>query len=77
MPLGVVTVRSTVPVPAGDVAVTEVEESAVIVPGLPGPKSTAVALPRLSPVTVTLVPPAVGPVSGLTPVRVGGGVVST
>ena len=57
VPLGVVTVTSTVPVPAGEVAVTEVAESAVMVPGLPGPKSTAVALPRLSPVTVTLVPP--------------------
>ena len=58
VPSGVVTVTSTVPVPAGDVAVIDVarvggDES-------PGslPKSTAVAPARSVPVTVTLVPPA-------------------
>ncbi len=45
--------------------------SAVIVPGLALPKSTAVALVRLLPVTVTLVPPANGPALGLTAVTVG------
>ena len=63
-PDGVTTVTSTVPVPAGDVAVTEVELSAVMVPGVE-PKSTAVAPDRLVPVIVTLVPPPVGPVTGL------------
>ena len=48
---------STVPVPAGDVAVIEVAESAVMVPGV-DPKSTAEALARSVPVMVTLVPPA-------------------
>ena len=47
-PDGVTTVTSTVPVPAGDVAVTEVELSAVIVPGVE-PKSTAVAPDRSVP----------------------------
>ena len=63
---------STVPVPAGEVAVTDVELSAVIVPGVP-PKSTAVAPDRFVPVTVTLVPPPVGPVVGLMAVTAGGG----
>ncbi len=48
--------------------------SAVIVPGLALPKSTAVALVRLLPVTVTLVPPAPGPEVGLTTVTVGAAV---
>ena len=57
-------VTSTVPVPAGEVAVTEPAESAVIVPAF-DPKSTALAPPRLVPVMVTLVPPPVGPADGL------------
>ena len=72
IPDGVETVTSTVPVPAGDVAVTEVPLSTVIVPGTP-PKSTAVAPLRFVPVTVTLVPPPTGPVAGLTAVTAGGG----
>jgi hypothetical protein len=63
----VVTVTSTAPVPAGDVAVSDVALSAVMVPGV-DPKSTAVAPDRSVPVTVTLVPPDGGPVDGLTPV---------
>ena len=59
---------STVPVPGGDVAVIEVAESAVMVPGLFDPKSTAEALPRSVPVMVTLVLPDGEPESGLTPV---------
>ena len=35
------------------------------------PKSTAVAPVKLVPLTVTEVPPAVGPLFGLTPVTVG------
>ena len=45
---GVVTVTSTVPVPAGEVAVMEVAESAVIVAALE-PKSTAVAADEVRP----------------------------
>ena len=37
------------------------------------PKLTAVAPVKLVPVMVTTVPPAVGPLLGLTPVTVGGG----
>ena len=48
----------------------EVAESAVTVPATV-PKSTAVAPDRLVPVTVTAVPPAVGPDVGLTPVTAG------
>ncbi len=44
---------------------------AVIVPGLAVPKSTAVAPVKLVPLTVTEVPPAVGPLVGLTTVTVG------
>ena len=69
VPSGVVTVTSTVPVPGGAVAVIEVSESAVMVPGVE-PKSTAVAPDRSVPVMVTLVPPAGGPVDGVTPVTV-------
>ena len=36
------------------------------------PKLTALAPVRLVPVTVTTVPPVVGPEAGLTPVTVGG-----
>ena len=70
VPPTVVTVTSTVPVPAGEVAVIEVAESAVIVAAL-DPKSTALAPPRLVPVMVTLVPPPVGPLVGLIEVTVG------
>ena len=48
----------------------EVAVLAVIVPATP-PKATPVALDRFVPVTVTLVPPAVGPAAGDTEVMVG------
>ncbi len=64
VPPTVVTVTSTVPVPAGEVAVIEVAESAVMVAAF-DPKSTALAPSRLVPVMVTLVPPPVGPLVGL------------
>ncbi len=70
VPPGVVTVTSTVPVPAGEVTVMESAVSAVTVPAVV-PKSTAVAFARLVPVTVTLVPPPSGPALGLTAVTVG------
>ena len=57
VPLGVVTVTSTVPVPAGAVTVRLVAVTPVIeVPGFV-PKSTAVAPVKLVPLTVTELPP--------------------
>ena len=73
VPPAVVTVTSTVPVPAGEVTVMEVAVSAVTVPAVV-PNLTAVAFARLVPVTVTLVPPAPGPEVGLTAVTVGAAV---
>jgi len=71
VPPAVVTVTSTVPIPAGEVAVIWValltaKEAAALLPNL-----TAVAPEKLVPVMVTLVPPGVGPVFGLTLVTVG------
>src|SRR5258707_13110330 len=71
VPPAVVTVTSTVPTPAGEVAVIwvallTVKEAAALLP-----KLTAVAPEKLVPVMVTLVPPDVGPVFGLTLVTVG------
>ena len=69
------TVTSTVSVPAGLVAVQLVAELQVTpVAALPDPKSTVVepeVVEKLVPVMVTDVPPAAGPVAGLTAVTVG------
>ena len=73
VPADVVTVMSTMPLPGGLVTVIWVPESAVIRPAAP-PKLTLVAPPRLVPVIVTTVPPAVVPLDGDTPVTAGGGV---
>ena len=62
VPDGVVTVMSTVPLPAGLVTVICVPESAVMVPAAP-PKLTPVAPARPVPVIVTAVPPAVVPLA--------------
>ena len=71
VPPGVVTVMSTAPaVSAGAIAVMLVAVSAVIA-AVAVPNLTAVEPVRLVPVIVTLVPPAVGPAVGLTPVTVG------
>jgi hypothetical protein len=72
LPPGVVTVTLTDPVPAGLVTVICVLESAVTFPVAP-PKLT-VAPPRLVPVIVTAVPPAVVPLDGDNPVTAGAGV---
>jgi hypothetical protein len=73
VPPGVVTVISTVPVPAGDLMVSEVAELTVrTVPALE-PNLTAVAPVNPVPVTVTVVPPAAGPAAGEIPVTVGTG----
>ena len=69
VPPKVVTVTSTVPVPAGAVAVTEVAESAVTVAAAE-PNATVAPL-RSEPVMVTLVPPVGDPVVGLMPVTTG------
>ena len=59
---------------AGDVAVHEVVKVQLTVGLAVKPKSTVVApapVRKLVPVTVTVVPPAVGPAVGLTAVTVG------
>ena len=71
MPVGVVTVMSTVPVPAGDTALRPVEETTLKLLAAVVPKSTAVAPVKFVPVTVTVVPPDVGPEVGLIAVTVG------
>lgn len=73
VPAGVVTVTSTAPtlVAAGAVAVIEVSLFTVNDDAATGPKSTAVAPVNPLPVTVTVVPPASGPLDGLTPVTTG------
>ncbi len=73
MPPGVVTLTSTVPVPAGDVAVIWVGLLTVNEPAALPPKLTAVAPEKLVPVTVTVVPPPAEPMFGATPVTVGAG----
>ena len=69
------TVISTVPVPAGLVAVMEVPDGATLtmVAGFE-PKSTEVPSVKPVPMIVTVVPPPVGPVVGLTEVTMGVGV---
>ena len=71
VPAPVVTVMSTVPLPAGEVAVIEVELLTVNDVALVLPNLTAVAPLRLEPEIVTLVLPASGPSFGTTPLTVG------
>ena len=71
MPPAVVTVTSTVPVPAGEVAVIEVAELTVKAVAAVLPNLTAEAAVRLLPVIVTLVPPPVGPLVGAIEATVG------
>jgi hypothetical protein len=73
VPLEVVTLISTVPVPAGDVAVMEVAEMTVKLAAVVAPKVTAVAPVKLVPVMVTVVPPVCGPAVGELEVTVGTG----
>ena len=73
MPLGVVTVTSTVPVPGGAVALIWVGPSTLMSVAGVLPNSTSVAPERSVPVIVTLVPPAAGPWSGSTAVTAGAG----
>ena len=71
MPAGVITVTSTVPVPAGLSAVIVVALTTVTPVAAVVPKSTAVAPVKPVPVIVTKVPPAAGPLVGLMPVTAG------
>ena len=64
MPPPVMTVISTVPVPAGAVAVICVALLTVKPLALPPPNLTAVAPDRLAPVMITLLPPVAGPEVG-------------
>ena len=74
VPPAVVTVTLTVPADsAGEVALIEVALSAVT-EAVAVPNLTEVAPLRLVPLMVTLVPPAVGPAAGPTPVTLGAGV---
>jgi hypothetical protein len=59
-----VTVTSTVPLPAGEIAVIDVALLTVNEVAAVPPNCTTVARARLSPVMVTSVPPAVGPLFG-------------
>ena len=73
VPSGVATVTSTVPVPAGAVAVICVGPSRwKLVAGVL-PNSTSVAAEKSVPVIVTVVPPDSGPDVGLIPVIGRGG----
>ena len=66
-PKGVVTVTSTAPVPAGDVAVIAVSEITVKVVAATDPNLTEVAPVNPLPLRLTTVPPAAGPEFGETP----------
>jgi hypothetical protein len=70
-PADVVTCTFTVPVPAGATAVIEVPEFTVNDVAGVAPKDTADAPVKASPVMVTEVPPAAGPVAGDTSVTSG------
>jgi len=72
VPPVVVTLISTVPVPAGEVAVIWVAELTVKAVAAVPPKFTAVAPVKLVPVMTTLVPPASGPDVGEIDVTAGG-----
>ena len=77
VPFAVVTVMSTGPAAsAGDVATSCVLDRTVTEAAAVAPKETAVVVVKFEPVRVTLVPPVVGPLPGLTPVTVGPSMVS-
>ena len=73
VPPVVVTLTSTVPVPAGEVAVIVVAETTVKPVAAVAPNVTAVAPVKLVPVMVTVVPPPPGPEVGEIDVTVGAG----
>ncbi len=71
MPPALVTVTSTMPVPAGLVAVIRVEELTANAGTDVAPNRTDVASVKPLPVMMTVVPPPVGPEFGLMPDTVG------
>ena len=71
VPPEVLTVTSTVPVPAGEVAVRLVAELTLTPVAAVGPKWTVAPEAKLVPLTVTTVPPLDGPELGLMEVTVG------
>ena len=71
VPPVVVTVTSTVPLPAGSTAVICVPETTAKLLAAVEPNFTPLAAVKLVPVIVTVVPPAVGPEVGLIDVTVG------
>jgi hypothetical protein len=71
VPEALLTVRSTVPDPAGLTAVIEVGELTVKLVAGVDPKSTVVVPAKSAPEMVTEVPPEVEPASGLTEVTAG------
>ena len=75
VPPAVVTVTSTVPLPAGAMTVMWLLVLSVTVASVV-PNRTLVAPLRLVPLITTSLPPAVGPESGLRPVTTGAGVAS-
>ncbi len=66
--------RSTVPLPGGDVAVIDVGEFTVKLAALAAPNFTAVAPVKAVPVIVTDVPPTAGPEFGEIEVTAAAGV---
>lgn len=71
VPPGLVTLTSTVPVPAGETAVMDVAELTVKLVAAVAPNVTAVAAVNPEPVIATEVPPASGPAAGATAATVG------
>ena len=74
VPLGVVTVTSRMPEPAGATAVIWVGLSTLKALAAVLPNSTSVAPEKSVPVIVTVVPPASGPNVGPMPVTPGAGI---
>src|SRR5205807_5741669 len=71
VPSGPVIFTSTVPAPAGDLAVIEVADLTVKLAAFADPNLIAVAPVKLVPVMVTEVPPVAGPSAGFNLVIVG------
>ena len=70
--LGFVTVTATTPDPAGVVHVIEVAETTETLVAAVPPNVTVAPVTKPVPLTVTAVPPAAGPLPGLTLATVGG-----
>ncbi len=72
VPLGVTTVTSTVPEPAGETAVALESLFTAMVVAAEEPNMMAVAPVKPVPLRLTVVPPAAGPEVGLMAVTLGG-----